>query len=144
MESNFIDWHPADIIAGLRKKGTSMAAESRRNGLSSSTLANALSRPWPKGEMIIAKALGTDPWVICVATLNRKNEWSGGSPANGAASSQTIIRLSHAQYLHLKRAVCLQCVRSHDRCDKYDQPPSSLPQYSQPAPGLLMHADRLP
>ncbi len=56
MESNFIDWHPADIIAGLRKKGTSMAAESRRNGLSSSTLANALSRPWPKGEMIIAKA----------------------------------------------------------------------------------------
>ncbi|MGQ7790257.1 DNA-binding transcriptional regulator SfsB [Shigella flexneri] len=57
MESNFIDWHPADIIAGLRKKGTSMAAESRRNGLSSSTLANALSRPWPKGEMIIAKAL---------------------------------------------------------------------------------------
>lgn len=38
-----------------------MAAESRRNGLSSSTLANALSRPWPKGEMIIAKALGTDP-----------------------------------------------------------------------------------
>ena len=57
MESNFIDWHPADIIAGLRKKGTSMAAESRRNGLSSSTLANALSRPWPK-------ALGTDPWII--------------------------------------------------------------------------------
>lgn len=48
MESNFIDWHPADIIAGLRKKGTSMAAESRRNGLSSSTLANALSRPWRK------------------------------------------------------------------------------------------------
>ena len=27
----FIDWHPADIIAGLRKKGTSLAAESRRN-----------------------------------------------------------------------------------------------------------------
>jgi lambda repressor-like predicted transcriptional regulator len=52
----FIDWHPADIIAGLRKKGTSLAAESRRNGLSSSTLANALTRPWPKGELIIARA----------------------------------------------------------------------------------------
>ena len=59
-----IDWHPADIIAGLRKKGTSMAAESRKNGLSSSTLANVLSRPWPKGEVIIAKALETDPWTI--------------------------------------------------------------------------------
>ena len=64
MENKLIDWHPADIIAGLRKKGTSMAAESRKNGLSSSTLANALTRPWPKGELIIARALGTDPWVI--------------------------------------------------------------------------------
>ena len=64
MENKLIDSHPADIIAGLRKKGTSMAAESGKNGLSSSTLANALTRPWPKGELIIAKALGTEPWVI--------------------------------------------------------------------------------
>lgn len=59
-----IDWHPADIIAGLRKKGTSLAAEFRKNGLSSSTLANALIRSWPKGEKIIATALDTDPWII--------------------------------------------------------------------------------
>jgi Ner family transcriptional regulator len=64
MESKFIDWHTADIIAGLHKKGTSLAAESRKNGLSSSTLANALSRSWPKGELIIARALETEPWVI--------------------------------------------------------------------------------
>ena len=64
MDKKFIDWHSADIIAALRKKGTSLAAESRRNGLSSSTLANALTRSWPKGELIIATALGTDPWVI--------------------------------------------------------------------------------
>lgn len=36
-------WHPADIIAGLRKKGTSLAALSRESGLASSTLANALT-----------------------------------------------------------------------------------------------------
>ena len=35
------DWHPADIIAALRKKGTSMAALSRQAGLCSTTLANA-------------------------------------------------------------------------------------------------------
>ena len=64
MERKFVDWHPADIIAGLRKRGTPMAAESRKAGLSSSTLANALSRPWPKGERIIADALGTEPWII--------------------------------------------------------------------------------
>lgn len=38
-------WHQADIIAGLRKKGTSLAALSRAAGLSSSTPANALTRP---------------------------------------------------------------------------------------------------
>lgn len=64
MERQFADWHPADIIAALRKRGTSLAAVSRQAGLSSSTLANALTRPWPKGEWLIASALGTDPWII--------------------------------------------------------------------------------
>jgi len=58
------DWHTADIIAGLRKKGTSLAAVSREAGLSSSTLANALTRPWPRGEYLIADALGVHPSVI--------------------------------------------------------------------------------
>ncbi|EOF5433720.1 helix-turn-helix domain-containing protein [Salmonella enterica] len=58
------DWHPADIIAALHKRGTSMAAVSREAGLASSTLANALSRPWPKGEWLIARALNTHPATI--------------------------------------------------------------------------------
>lgn len=58
------DWHPADIIAGLRKRRTTLAAVSREAGLGSSTLANALARPWAKGEMIIAKALGVPPSAI--------------------------------------------------------------------------------
>lgn len=58
------DWHPADIIAGLHKKGTSLAALSRSAGLSSSTLANALTRPWPKDEYLIAEALGLHPSVL--------------------------------------------------------------------------------
>ncbi|MBS0969196.1 transcriptional regulator [Chimaeribacter arupi] len=55
------DWHSADIISALHKRGTSMAALSRKAGLSSSTLANVLYRPWPKGEWIIAHALGVHP-----------------------------------------------------------------------------------
>lgn len=51
-------WHPADIIAALHKRNTSLAAVSRAAGLSSSTLANALTRPWPKGEQLIAEAIG--------------------------------------------------------------------------------------
>jgi len=55
------DWHPADIIAAFRKKKTTLAAVSRLAGLSSSTLANALTRPWPKGEKLIADALSVAP-----------------------------------------------------------------------------------
>lgn len=58
------DWHPADVIAALRKKGTSLAAVSRQAGLSSSTLANALTRPWPKGEWLIAEAIAVHPAEI--------------------------------------------------------------------------------
>lgn len=61
MNSRNPDWHPADIIAALRKQGTTLAAVSRKAGLSSSTLANALSRPWPKGEWLIAEAIGVHP-----------------------------------------------------------------------------------
>ncbi|CNJ10224.1 helix-turn-helix domain-containing protein [Yersinia aldovae] len=58
------DWHPADIIAALRKRGTTLAALSRDAGLSSSTLANALTRPWPKGEWLIAEYLEIHPAEI--------------------------------------------------------------------------------
>ncbi|PHM46685.1 helix-turn-helix domain-containing protein [Xenorhabdus miraniensis] len=58
------DWHPAEIICALRKRGTTLAALSRESGLSSSTLANTLSRSWPKGELIIATRLGMEPAEI--------------------------------------------------------------------------------
>nr|WP_323858954.1 MULTISPECIES: helix-turn-helix domain-containing protein [unclassified Xenorhabdus] len=43
MNHNYVqqnDWHQADIIAALRKRGTTLATVSREAGLSSSTLAN--------------------------------------------------------------------------------------------------------
>ncbi|EDQ6090025.1 helix-turn-helix domain-containing protein [Salmonella enterica] len=58
------DWHPADIIAGLKKRGTSLSALSRQAGLASSTLPNALTRHWPKGERLIAEALDVAPEKI--------------------------------------------------------------------------------
>ncbi|GKX54272.1 transcriptional regulator [Leminorella grimontii] len=58
---NNVDWHSADIIAALKKKGMSLAKVSRQAGLASSTLANALVRRWPKGERLIAEALGMEP-----------------------------------------------------------------------------------
>lgn len=58
------DWHSADIIAALHKRGTSLAKLSREAGLASSTLSNALTRPWPKGEWLIAMALEVPPSTI--------------------------------------------------------------------------------
>ncbi|ENP0658832.1 helix-turn-helix domain-containing protein [Serratia marcescens] len=55
------DWHKADVIAAIRKKGTTLAAVSRKAGLGSSTLRNALDRPWPKGERLIAEVIGVQP-----------------------------------------------------------------------------------
>lgn len=58
------DWHPADIVAALHKRGTSLAKLSREAGLASSTLSNTLTRPWPKGEWLIAIALDVHPSEI--------------------------------------------------------------------------------
>ncbi|GKX40940.1 DNA-binding protein [Pectobacterium carotovorum subsp. carotovorum] len=58
------NWHSADIIAALHRKKLTLAAVSRQAGLSSSTLANALTRPWPRGEKLIADALGVEPQEI--------------------------------------------------------------------------------
>ncbi|HBI10803.1 helix-turn-helix domain-containing protein [Franconibacter pulveris 1160] len=75
------DWHTADIIAGLKKKGTSLAAESRKAGLASSTLANALTKRWPKGERLIAQALGVKPEEVWPSRY-KTGESKGGNAEN--------------------------------------------------------------
>lgn len=59
--SGNVDWHRADVVAALKKKGTTISALSRANGLATSTLANTFRLPWPKGEKIISNALGLEP-----------------------------------------------------------------------------------
>ncbi|MDF7669843.1 helix-turn-helix transcriptional regulator [Orbaceae bacterium ESL0721] len=58
------DWHRADIRAELEKRGKSLRQLSREAGLSENTLRNTLDRKWPKGERIIAEAIGVKPEVI--------------------------------------------------------------------------------
>lgn len=62
--TNGSDWHRADIVAALKKKGFSVRQLSREAGLSENTLANALRSPWPKGQEIIACAIGVKPETI--------------------------------------------------------------------------------
>lgn len=53
------NWHRADILAAIKKRGRTLAQLSRDNGLHERTLYNALERHWPKGEKIIADFIGT-------------------------------------------------------------------------------------
>ncbi|HEM6802522.1 TPA: transcriptional regulator [Citrobacter koseri] len=83
------DWHPADIIAALHKSGTSLAKLSREAGLASSTLANALTRPWPKGEWLIAIALDVHPSEIWPGRyLNSSNKREPRKPLHPMTTTE--------------------------------------------------------
>jgi len=58
------DWHREDIKAELNKRGISMAKLGRDNGLAPTTVKNALDKHYPKGEKLIADALGVKATVI--------------------------------------------------------------------------------
>lgn len=58
------DWHRADVVAALKKLGWSVARLAQEHQLSRTTLYTALDRPYPKGERIIADALGLRPEEI--------------------------------------------------------------------------------
>ncbi|WP_457998660.1 helix-turn-helix domain-containing protein [Klebsiella michiganensis] len=52
------NWHRADILAAIKKRGGTLAQLSRDNGLHERTLYNVLERHWPKGEKIISDFIG--------------------------------------------------------------------------------------
>lgn len=59
------DWHRADIVAALRKAGWSLRKLATHHGYKQpTTLIKALDRPWPKGERLIASAIGVAPEAI--------------------------------------------------------------------------------
>ena len=58
------DWHPADVVAELRKAGWSLSSLSIRHGYHPRSLCVALHRPWPRGEKFIAAAVGLRPHAM--------------------------------------------------------------------------------
>jgi Ner family transcriptional regulator len=65
------DWHPADIVAALRKNGYTLSKLAFEHGLKdSSGLSVAMVRSFPKGEQRIANALGKEPREIWPSRFN--------------------------------------------------------------------------
>lgn len=68
------DWHRADIIAAIKKKGTTLSEVSRATGYAPSTLSNAFAHSWPKAEKIIAEVIGVPPCDIWPSRYNKKRK----------------------------------------------------------------------
>lgn len=72
------DWHKADILAAVKKTGSSVTKLSRINNLSDSVVAQALLKPYPKCERIIANHLG-----VAVQTIWPSRYHPDGTPKSG-------------------------------------------------------------
>lgn len=58
------EWHVEDIKAAIRKTGVTLVGLSLRSGLERSAVGQALLRPWPNVERVIANHLGLRPQDI--------------------------------------------------------------------------------
>jgi Ner family transcriptional regulator len=73
------DWHRADIKAAVHKAGYTMTQLARNAGYASDNqLHDALRRPWPKAERIIAEAIGQRPQAIWPSRYH-----ADGTPLSG-------------------------------------------------------------
>tara|TARA_R110002012_G_scaffold309795_1_gene517075 strand:+ start:1243 stop:1539 length:297 start_codon:yes stop_codon:yes gene_type:complete len=83
-KANQEDWHRADIVAAVRKAGWSLRKLAKHHGYSSATtLTVALDRPWPKGERLIAEAIGIDPDTIWPSRYAGKDTTGSGKRHGG-------------------------------------------------------------
>ena len=55
------DWHPADVLAALKKRGYSLSGLSVANGYHPTAAGKALKQTWPAMERLLAGAIGVPP-----------------------------------------------------------------------------------
>lgn len=68
------DWHPWDIKATLGKKGYTLRKVSTENHYCITAASDALRKPWPKLERIIADIIGEEPWDIWPSRYDDNNK----------------------------------------------------------------------
>jgi Ner family transcriptional regulator len=55
------DWHPADVLAALKKRGKTLSGLSQDHGYHATAAGKALKKSWPAMEALIAAQLGLAP-----------------------------------------------------------------------------------
>ncbi|MBA2410295.1 MAG: helix-turn-helix domain-containing protein [Gammaproteobacteria bacterium] len=86
------DWHPADVVAAVRKAGFSLRALSREHGFAGGGLSNALRTQWPRAERIIADAIGVEPWDIWPSRYDDANQPLRAYPKGKNSSTARAAR----------------------------------------------------
>jgi Ner family transcriptional regulator len=87
------DWHPADIVASLRKAGWSLRRLSMHYGLSAGTLKRALADPYPNGERLIAAAIGVKPEKIWPSRYDSEGKPNRGRSFRGFKKINTAEKI---------------------------------------------------
>ncbi|WP_282093074.1 helix-turn-helix domain-containing protein [Epibacterium ulvae] len=86
MSKNSVNWHSADILAAISKKGGSLSSVARIHQIHASTVSKALRFPCLTGEAAIASFLELKPKVIWP---NRYD--SHGKPRHPRAHMQSNV-----------------------------------------------------
>lgn len=74
-KKNAVNWHKADILAELKKKGWTLRSLAAEGNVSYSTLKTVFDKSYPKMERLVANAIGISPeiiWAERFAERNRK------------------------------------------------------------------------
>jgi Ner family transcriptional regulator len=65
------DWHPADVLAALKKRGKTLSGLSQAHGYHATAAGKALKKPWPALEALIAAELDLLPEDIWPGRYDR-------------------------------------------------------------------------
>lgn len=82
------DWHPADVVAAVRKAGWSLRRLSLKHDYHEQSLQLALRKPWPRAERIIAGAIGFRPHAIWPSRYHADGRPKSGRGERSAARPQ--------------------------------------------------------
>jgi Ner family transcriptional regulator len=78
------DWHPADVLAALKKRGKTLSGLSRANGYHATAAGKALKKPWPALEKLIATELGLRPADIWPSRYSQSHPYPPSTKRNSA------------------------------------------------------------
>lgn len=82
-----VPWHPQDIVAAVRKKGSSLQKLGREHGFSRETFNRATKEQFPRAHQVIADFIG----------VPRQNIWPQFYDKAGSPRSFRMIRANAAR-----------------------------------------------